>query len=297
MIRPVRFGFNEQTALSNSFQDEQQRNNPVQDAALKEFDHMAEVLKANGVDVIIVEDTPEPHTPDSIFPNNWISTHSDGSIYLYPMAAENRRHERRTDIVQLLRQNFEVTELTDLSFFESEGKFLEGTGSMVLDRVNKLAYACLSPRTNNAVLDEFSGRSGYKTIGFHAFADKTPIYHTNVMMCLGKSFTVICLESVPDEDEKALLSTNLKNSGKKIIEISSDQMHHFAGNMLQLKNNRGENLLVLSEQAYNSLNNQQISQLGSYCKLIQVPLNTIETSGGGSARCMIAEIHLPRRHS
>lgn len=293
MVRPVRFGFNEQTAASNAFQDPGFRNKGVQHAALEEFDHFVETLRENGISVIVIEDAPEPHTPDSIFPNNWISTHNNGLIYLYPMEAENRRLERRTDIIDYLRSRFQVKGVHDLSYFEKEQKFLEGTGSMVLDRLNKTAYACLSPRTQIEVLKTFADLSGYEIITFHAFdKDGKPVYHTNVMMCIGAKFVVICMESIKDPDEKRLLSEHFASADKEIIEISYEQVYHFAGNMLQLENDRGGEVLILSDQAFASLKKEQLAKLESYCRLIHVPLNTIETCGGGSARCMLAEVHL-----
>ncbi|WP_423149275.1 citrulline utilization hydrolase CtlX [Rubrolithibacter danxiaensis] len=296
MIRPVQFDYNEQTALSNAFQNSSAANAEVQKKALEEFDRFTEILQKNGVNVLVVEDTPAPHTPDSIFPNNWIATYNDGKVFLYPMQAENRRQERRTDIIDTLKTRFTVSSVTDLSYFESEEKFLEGTGSMVLDRDNKIAYACLSPRTDPEVLKKFCDLSSYKLISFNS-TDKSgkAIYHTNVMMCIGNKFAVICLETILDEAEKANIISSLKNTGKEIIEITEEQMNSFAGNMLELKNTHGESLLIMSEQALNSLRDDQISILKKHAKIISSSLNTIETNGGGSARCMIAEIHLPEK--
>jgi len=294
MIRPVAFGFNEQTAGSNAFQQQGLDQQNVQQQALQEFDTLVTALRDNGVDVIVVDDTPHPHTPDSIFPNNWVSFHENGQIFLYPMQAENRRLERREDIVDRLKAKFNISEVDDLSHFEASEKFLEGTGSMVLDRQNKIAYACLSPRTDREVLTEFSERSGYSTIEFHAVDGLgKAIYHTNVLMCMGEAFVVICLDSVTDEDERELLTDSFALTGKEIVEISLDQMNAFAGNMLELVNDNGEHLLVMSASAYHSLTSQQINSLEKYCKLIYADLNTIETNGGGSARCMIAEVRLP----
>ncbi len=293
MIRPVNFAFNEQTAGSNAFQDERNKELKVQKKALKEFDDFVTILRENHINVLVFEDNPEPHTPDSIFPNNWISTHSDGKIFIYPMKASNRRFEKRPDIIEELRMKYKIDTEVDLSYLESEGKFLEGTGSMVLDRVKKIAYACISPRTDEKALKLFSDLSGYKPIVFHAFDKKgKAIYHTNVMMCIGETFAVICLESITDNKEKNQLVKSLQASGKKIIDISFEQMYKFAGNMLQLKNTKGDSLLVMSEQARNSLSPQQVEELEQYSKIIASPLNTIESSGGGSARCMIAEIYL-----
>ena len=293
MIRPVEFGFNAQTAVNNAFL-KPGSDFDVQEKALKEFDDFVEVLRLNGVEVLVIDDNSKHHTPDSIFPNNWISTHDDGQLFIYPMEAENRRLEKRDDIVSTLKEKYQIINIIDLSYFENENKFLESTGSMVLDRVNKIAYACLSDRTNKDVLLTFSQLIGYKVITFNA-VDKngTAIYHTNVMMSLGTQFVVICLESVKDDSQKNEVVKSLEKTGKNIVEISYRQMNEFAGNMLQLKNKSQELILVMSERAYNSLLQEQIFQLERYSKLVFSPLNTIEDTGGGSARCMIAEIHLP----
>lgn len=295
MIRPVDFKFNEQTAGNNKFQVASTESD-VQSQALKEFDGFVELLRQNDIDVSVVDDTLQPETPDSIFPNNWVSFHEDGSIYLYPMFSENRRLERRKEILEGLRDKFEVNHVSDLSFYEMQYAFLEGTGSMVLDRVNKIAYACLSVRTDEEVLQNFCMLTGYEPISFQA-VDGTnfPIYHTNVMMCIGDRFAVICLDSIPDQEEKLAVTMSLTSSGKEIIEITLDQMNHFAGNMLQVANQSGESLLVMSEQAYLSLTTDQISALENYARIIYAPIYTIEKNGGGSARCMLAEIHLPER--
>ena len=295
MIRPVDFKFNEQTAGNNKFQVASTESD-VQSQALKEFDGFVELLRQNDVDVKVVDDTLQPETPDSIFPNNWVSFHEDGSIYLYPMFSENRRLERRKEILEGLRDKFEVNHVSDLSFYEMQYAFLEGTGSMVLDRVNKIAYACLSVRTDEEVLQNFCMLTGYEPISFQA-VDGTnfPIYHTNVMMCIGDRFAVICLDSIPDQEEKLAVTMSLNSSGKEIIEITLDQMNHFAGNMLQVANQSGESLLVMSEQAYLSLTTDQISSMENYARIIYAPIYTIEKNGGGSARCMLAEIHLPER--
>jgi hypothetical protein len=294
MIRPINFGFNEQTAGSNAFQNRNAAQQQVQDNALREFDNLVNVLQENGVEVIVIDDTPEPHTPDSIFPNNWVSFHNDGDVFLYPMMAENRRLERREDIIMQLEDEFKIKHVIDLSRFEHENKFLEGTGSMVLNRENKIAYACLSPRTDKDVLDLFCVQSGYKPVLFHAIDENgMDIYHTNVLMCIGSKFAVICLGSIADEKEKNEVIASLKKTNKEIVDISFAQMNQFAGNMLELKNKAGNSLLVMSQNAYHSLNENQKTTLGKYCKLIYADINTIENNGGGSARCMIAEVHLP----
>lgn len=297
MIRPVRFGFNEQTAVTNAFQDVKlaaQTKDLAQEDAQREFDEMVRQLRAAGVDVIEIEDTPEPHTPDSIFPNNWVSFHNNGTVILYPMQAENRRLERRRDILDLLEQRFYINRKVDLTYFEGENKFLEGTGSMVLDRKFKIAYACLSPRTHEDALREFALQMNYEVVSFNAVDDSgKQIYHTNVLMCIGDMFAVICLEAIPDLDERYLVRHTLEQSGRQIVEISLDQMKHFAGNMLQVKNARGNSILVMSTQAYESLTHKQIDALDDYATILHSDLSMIEGNGGGSARCMMAEVHLP----
>ena len=294
MIRPVAFGLNTQTADSNAFQDKKASQEAVQENALQEFDDFVAKLRANDIDVTVIEDTANPHTPDSIFPNNWISFHEDGAVYIYPMQAENRRLERRADLIEQLKSNFKINNVYDLSAVEKEGIYLEGTGSMVLDRENKIAYACLSIRTQEKALAQFREESGYTAVKFHAFDQNGfAIYHTNVMMCVGDKFVVVCLDTVTDEAEKANLLTSFHKTGKKIVEISLDQMNQFAGNMLQLKNRNGKRFIIMSERAFLSLNDVQKNILTSFATPLYSSLNTIENNGGGSARCMIAEIHLP----
>ncbi|RYE59670.1 MAG: amidinotransferase [Sphingobacteriales bacterium] len=293
MIRPVDFKFNEQTAGNNKFQQASEQND-IQQQALQEFDGFVAMLRSNGIDVTIIDDTLEPATPDSIFPNNWVSFHEDGSVFLYPMFSENRRLERRKEILETLETNFKITHINDLSFYENGNIFLEGTGSMVLDRANKIAYACLSIRTEVEAFNNFCQLAGYKSVIFNAVdATNYPIYHTNVMMCIGDKFAVICLDSIPNLYERDFVQKALSLSGKEIIKISLDQMNHFAGNMLQVKNDKDESLLVMSEQAFKALNESQINTLAKYAKLIYAPLYMIEQNGGGSARCMLAEVHLP----
>jgi hypothetical protein len=294
MIRPVAFGFNAQTAQSNAFQNRGADQQLVQQKALQEFDGFVDILKNNGVNVTIVNDTIEPHTPDSIFPNNWVSFHDNGDIFLYPMQAENRRLERREDIIRQLEESFKANHVIDFSKFELKDQFLEGTGSMVLDRENKIAYACLSPRTNIEILKAFCDYTGYKAITFNAFDQRgQPIYHTNVLMAIGSQFAVICLNSITNTVEKEAVIASLKENGKEIIDITFEQMNSFAGNMLEVKNTAGETLIVMSQTAYLSLTDEQKTALQKYGKLIYADINNIETNGGGSARCMIAEVHLP----
>ena len=294
MIRPVNFGFNEETAASNAFQNRNNNKNGIKEKARQEFDGMVNVLRENGVDVTVIGDTPEPYTPDSIFPNNWVSFHADGGVFLYPMQAGNRRLERREDIIAQLEDRYEVTCIIDLTRFEQENKFLEGTGSMVLDRENKVAFACISPRTDREVLALFCEQAGYKEVSFNAYDEyHHAIYHTNVLMCIGSKFAVICLDSITDADEKNAVVTILKLTHKEIINISFEQMNRFAGNMLEVKNKAGETLIVMSENAFNSLTQLQKTSLEKYGKLVYADINTIESNGGGSARCMMAEVHLP----
>ncbi len=293
MIRPVRFEYNEQTAVNNSFQI------PVKDdhiaaKAMQEFDAFVSVLTKNGIDVTVVEDSLDPHTPDSVFPNNWISFHEDGSICLYPMFAENRRSERKQHVLDIIGEKFSIQHMIDLSKYEDENVFLEGTGSMVLDRDKKIAYACLSTRTDQKLLEKFCELFNYTPVSFIAVdAAKQPIYHSNVLMCMADEYAVICLDSIADPAQRKTVMDKIISSGKEIIDISFDQMNHFAGNMLQVKNNAGEKLLVMSTQAYNSLRTDQLNRLLSFNKIIHSTITNIETNGGGSARCMMAEIFLP----
>ncbi|MCC5946692.1 MAG: amidinotransferase [Bernardetiaceae bacterium] len=304
MIRPVAFGYNEQTAVNNFYQ----KNNPdespeaIQAKALAEFDALVEKLKKAGLRVIIFEDTLEPHTPDSIFPNNWISFHEGGGLIRYPMYAENRRLERRSEIVSQLQDEhrFKLWSITDYIYAEREGKFLEGTGSMVLDRKNKIVYASLSERTNKDLVNDFGKDMGYEVITFYAYQpvgeEWLPIYHTNVVMAMAEELVVICLEAVTDREEQFRLLGSFRRTGKKVVKISLKQKQAFAGNMLQLKNKEGQKFMVMSETAFKSLNQEQIQQIETENQIIYSDLNTIETLGGGSARCMIAEIFLPTKH-
>jgi hypothetical protein len=261
---------------------------------LKEFDEFVNMLRQNGVEVTLVEDTPEPNTPDSIFPNNWISFHGDGTVLLYPMYAPNRRAERKEHVLEEIDKRFLVKKMIDLSYNERNNLFLEGTGSMVLDRDSRLVFACLSPRTDKKVLDEFCHKMNYEAVVFHS-VDETgqPIYHTNVMMCVADKYVVICLDSIRATEEKNKVIGAIQKTGKEIIYINYEQLNHFAGNMLQIEDRKHEKLLVMSTQAFNSLSKEQVQKLSGYNRIIHAPLNTIEVNGGGSARCMMAEIHLP----
>jgi hypothetical protein len=294
MIRPVQFTFNAETAVNNAFQSSKDTN--AQDAALKEFDDFVTLLSKNGIDVTVINDTPEPHTPDSIFPNNWISFHTDGRIVLFPMFAINRRLERKPNVIEKLKSKFTIASQVDLSFYESKNIFLEGTGSMVLDRESKLAYACLSQRTDLTVLKDFCSKLGYTPVSFLATdANGFPIYHTNVMMCVADRFVVICLETIKNNVERKEVIAAIEKSGKELITITLDQMNHFAGNMLQVEDNKGKKFLVMSSQAFQSLHQDQLTKIERYNSILHSSLNTIERNGGGSARCMMAEIFLPRK--
>lgn len=295
MIRPARFSYNVKTAVNNTFQKDNKEED-VQQKALKEFDDFVKKLSNAGVNVTVIEDTTEPHTPDSVFPNNWVSFHEDGSIVLYPMFAVNRRTERKQSVLDTISKKFIVSKTIDLSSFENENKFLEGTGSMVFDREHKIAYACLSQRTEKTLVEDFCKRIDYTPCIFTA-TDKAgkEIYHTNVMMCVADAYVVICMDSIKDENERKILNEIIASTQKDIIEISIQQMNAFAGNMLQVINNKNEKLLVMSTQAYESLTKEQVVKISSYNKIIHSPLNTIETNGGGSARCMMAEIFLKKK--
>ena len=299
MVEPIAFGYNAQTAENNYFQVEQ-KDADIQTNALEEFNNFANKLKSKGINVISVKDTLEPHSPDSIFPNNWVSFHNDGKVVLYPMFAPNRRVERRTDILETLKvKGFEITEIEDLSHFENQQKFLEGTGSMIFDHDHNIAYGSVSLRLDEELFRQFCQKFGFRPVVFHSYQNagdqRLPIYHTNVMMCVADKFVVICLDCIDDELEREKVQEVIKSTQKEIIEISEDQMQQFAGNMLQVQNQAGEKFLVMSESAYRSLTAQQISAIEKYCEIIYSDLNTIETNGGGSARCMLAEVFLPKK--
>lgn len=293
MVRPANFGFNEETAASNAFQstDTQLSLEEISQKAIAEFDQFVTTLRSNGIDVIVAEDSPEPVKPDAIFPNNWVTLHSDGKMILYPMYAPVRRLERQAHIIKMLKKSFQIKMIIHLEEAEITGQYLEGTGSMILDREDKIVYACLSPRTNTLVLDRFCAHTGFRPVVFHAVDGAgQDIYHTNVMMALGETFVVICLETIKDESELANLKATFEQTGKTIIPITLDQMLHFAGNMLQVRNTSGDTFLVMSEQAYNSLTDDQIAMINQHTQILHSPIYTIEKFGGGSARCMMAEV-------
>ena len=298
MIRPARFESNPLTAASNRFQGESSAPPDEQQAiALQEFDELVAVLREAGIEVIVIDDTAEPHTPDAVFPNNWISMHADGRVVLYPMEAENRRTERRSDIIDYLDKQAgrQVTEVIDLSAHEDAGHFLEGTGSMVLDRANHVAYACISSRTHLDPLGEFAQRMGYDVVAFDAVdSDGVPIYHTNVLMNVGEQLAVICTEAIPRDDQRSAVLVRLRETGHEILELTYAQLDAFAGNMLELHNKNGERVLAMSQRAYDSLSEDQRATLAANARIVSTPIDNIESWAGGSVRCMLAEIHLPK---
>ena len=289
MVKPVRFGYNPQTAGNNAF-SRPGRENSAQENALREFTSYVALLRANKIDVVIGEDTSTPHTPDSIFPNNWFSTHEDGTMVLYPMSTLNRRHERKEELLEVIRKNFEVRRLIDLTWWENDNLYLEGTGSMVLDRENKIVYAAKSQRTSEKVLEDFCKQMCYTPVYFEAYDRQgVAIYHTNVMMSVGTAYAIVCMKSIRPEDRERVLGS-IRDSGKKVLDISFDQLEHFAGNMLELRNTEGRPILVMSASARKSLTIEQNRELSAHYKLLSPQLDYIETHGGGSARCMLAEL-------
>jgi hypothetical protein len=301
MIKPVGFRYNEQTAVNNYYQKvlANLTAEQTQENALSEFNAFVDKLRNAGVNVVVVEDTEYPDTPDSIFPNNWVSFHENGIVGLYPMYAENRRDERREDIFDTLvdEHGFSIEEIKDFTEFEEHDKFLEGTGSVVLDRENKICYAAISIRTDEIAVMQFCGEFGYRPVCFTANQDvdgeRMAIYHTNVMMCVADTFAVICLDTIDDEMERENVAENLKETAKEIIEITEEQNQRFAGNMLQVMGDKP--YLVMSNSAYNSLSESQIKTIENHCPIIYSSLDTIEACGGGSARCMMAEVFLPKK--
>ncbi|TVZ16874.1 citrulline utilization hydrolase CtlX [Maribacter sp. MAR_2009_72] len=300
MIRPVSFRMNEQTAVNNYFmEDIDMKNRAINIKAQEEFDVFVSTLKGKGVNVIVVNDTYEPDTPDSIFPNNWISFHANGTVGVYPMYAENRRNERREDILEILEEKgFMIIEVIDYTSAEEEGIFLEGTGSILLDRVNKKAYCALSERADEELFIEFCEDFDCFPVIFTANQSvdgkRLPIYHTNVMMALAEDFAIICSDTIDDKKERKNVLDHLKKDGRVIITITEQQMHHFAGNMLQVLGADDKRYMVMSSAAYTSLTKEQITMIEKHCSILHSSLSTIETCGGGSARCMMAEVFLPK---
>jgi len=301
MIRPVNFRMNEQTAVNNFYQEEiELKNSLINKKAQQEFDVYVAKLRSFGIQVVVVSDNNEFDTPDSIFPNNWISFHENGVVSIYPMFAENRRLERREDILtKLENEGFLIENVIDYTSAEEEEVFLEGTGSMILDRENRKAYCALSPRADEDLFIEFCEDFEYTPVIFTANqtikGSRVPIYHTNVMMCVAETFTIICLDAIDDKKERKSVIKHLKENKKQIITISEQQVNNFAGNMLQVKGKDDERFLIMSLAAFNSLTKSQIKQIEDHCKIITSSLETIETCGGGSARCMMAEVFLPKK--
>ncbi|MEQ1746546.1 MAG: arginine deiminase-related protein [Saprospiraceae bacterium] len=297
LVRPANFGFNEETAANNAFQSRDGRLSPdaIRQMAVEEFDLFVQQLRAAGVDVLVAQDSPSPVKPDAVFPNNWATFHQEGLLITYPMFAPTRRRERDETVLQVaLDAGFRVQKRVHLEKNEDTNRFLEGTGSIIFDHQNRLAYACLSPRTDAGLLDELCQVIGYQKVVFRAVdAGGQDIYHTNVMMAMGETFVVICLDTVRDTEERQRVEHTFRETGKEIVRISLDQMNAFAGNMLQVRNNRDETLLVMSEQAFRSLLPAQVQVLERHTKLLHAPIDTIETYGGGSARCMMAEVFMP----
>jgi hypothetical protein len=301
MIRPVNFRMNEQTAVNNYYQEDLSiKNAEINKKAQLEFDDYVVKLKSFGINVIVISDTLENDTPDSIFPNNWISFHENGTIAIYPMFAENRRLERREDVLDTLEENgFLIENVVDYTSAEEQDVFLEGTGSMILDRQNQKAYCALSPRADEELFIEFCEDFEYTPVIFTANqtvnSSREAIYHTNVMMCVAETFAVICLSSIDDKKERKQVLKSLKQDKKEVIDISEDQVTNFAGNMLQVQGSNNELFLIMSQAAYDSLTKDQINRIEKHCKIISSSLSTIETCGGGSARCMMAEVFLPKQ--
>lgn len=290
MVRPARFAFNEETAQNNHFQQKSESESVAQ-KAMEEFDSYVKLLRGNDVDVNIVQDTPEPWTPDSVFPNNWFSSHDSGELVLYPMFAENRRLERKPEVLDVLVKKLNHRKIIDLTHWEKEDEFLEGTGSMIFDRDKRIAYACRSVRTSEKVLRDFCSRMNYDSVIFDSTdANNNLIYHTNVMMEVGTQLAIICLESIKNEKEREKVVSSLTGTGKIIVDISLEQVMNFAGNMLELKSRNGNPLMIMSASARRALTMEQEKLISTYNKIISPELTTIETNGGGSARCMIAEI-------
>lgn len=298
MVRPANFGFNQETAESNAFQtnDASLSIAEIKQKAVEEFDHFVNQLRSNGVDVIVAEDSADPIKSDAVFPNNWVTFHQNGTVITYPMQAFVRRFERDQKILDMLADRFDIQAIFNFETYEAQGKYLEGTGSMILDRVNQIVYACLSPRTDEELLDKFCKLTKYRKAMFHSVDQfGKAIYHTNVMMALGETFVVICLDTIKDHRELDRLRRLFLETEKEIIEISIEQMLAFAGNMLQIRNTQNETFLVMSEQAYQSLHPEQIRQIERHTHILHCPIYTIEKYGGGSVRCMMAEVFLDER--
>lgn len=292
MVVPNNFTYNPESAESNPFMHDIPLDS-VTEYAIAEFHNAVNILRGHGIEVHVVEDTPEPNTPDAVFPNNWFSTHSDCTLVLYPMCAPSRRDERKRSVLDTIKANFAYTRCVDLTYYEQDSLFLEGTGSMVLDRINKVAYACLSPRTSTEVFDDFCSRMGYKAVTFHSVdGNGESIYHTNVMMAVCTDVAILCEQSIPDKQELEMVKDELLKSGKKIVDISLSQMTQFAGNMLELHDKNGKVFIVMSETARKSLSDDQIGEITfNGTEIISIDIPIIEIVGGGSIRCMMAELY------
>ncbi len=298
MIRPAHFGFNPETAENNSFQsnDGDLSVEEIQQLAMTEFDDLIRRLRDAEINVHVFDDTVQPVKTDAVFPNNWVSFHLDSYVVTYPMYSSNRRQEKRDDIIDELANNYTISKRYSFDYYEEKNQYLEGTGSMILDRENQMIYACLSERTNAKVLEKFAVLSNFRKLMFHAYDRQgEPIYHTNVMMAVGKKIAVVCLECITDETERKNLTTSLKNTGKVIIDISLEQVEAYAGNVLELEKPDGSALLVMSQQAFKAFTPQQISDMKQHVDFLYSPIPTIEKYGGGSVRCMIAEIFLNKK--
>jgi hypothetical protein len=298
MVRPATFGFNPLTAASNVFQQAAGSETiDILKKAQEEFDRMVDLLDLHEVDVHVFPDSPSPEKPDAVFPNNWISFHEDGTIVLYPMMAENRRLERRLEITEALKKEFIVSRIIDLSAEEKNNKFLEGTGSMVFDHVNRICYACRSPRTDATLVIQLCKVLNYRPVIFNAADERgVAVYHTNVMMCVGEKFAMLCLDSVEEDIDQELLLASLSSTGHRVIAISYPQMHSFAGNMMEAMTRNGEPMVLVSQTALQSLLPGQIKAINQVSEILPVPIPTIEKTGGGSVRCMVAGVHLPRQN-
>lgn len=298
MVRPASFQFNYETAVSNAFQKslEGLSADEIKQKAIEEFDAYVAKLRANNINVTVIQDTDEPAKPDAIFPNNWISMHENGTVFLYPMLTENRRLEIRPEILEELKTRFVVTKVNDITASVNEGKFLEGTGSIIFDHLHKIAYACLSPRTDKDLFVNYCNIIQYEPVYFYSQDEQDNlVYHTNVMLTVGDTFAVICLESIKNKSEQTFVKNRLESTGHEIIDISFAQMNAFAGNMLQVQNTDGKTFLVMSATSLKSLTPEQIAQIEKHTSILSVEIPTIETIGGGSARCMLAEIYLEKQ--
>lgn len=297
MVEPAAFSFNPETAANNYFQNPaDSHTGDLQKEALREFQSFADLLRKQGIRVILIKDTPDPPKPDALFPNNWFCTASTGTITIFPLFAQSRRPEKREDILQLLKQEFEIKEVCNWSRYEKESAFLEGTGSLVLDHDHKKVYAGISPRTSQSLVKKFAAAHGYETLIFTALdRQQRPVYHTNVMMCIGENFCILCADAIADAFERKQVIASLQASGRQLICIGIEQMESFAGNMLQLKNLREEKFIVMSTTAFRSLRPIQLGWLQRHGKLLVADVPLIEKVEGGSVRCMLAEIFLPRR--